>query len=76
MYEVTVLTTKQLARRWKIHPQTVLKMQKDGRLKGYQITRQWRFTLSEIEEYETSRHHPCGGDRMGATARPKNQQGE
>ncbi|HSF59969.1 MAG TPA: helix-turn-helix domain-containing protein [Candidatus Binatia bacterium] len=43
-----ILTTQEVADLLKLHPKTVNKLARCGRLPAYRIGRQWRFRKSEI----------------------------
>jgi excisionase family DNA binding protein len=43
-----ILTTQEVADLLKLHPKTVNKLAKSGRVPAYRIGRQWRFRRSEI----------------------------
>jgi excisionase family DNA binding protein len=43
-----ILTTREVAELLKLHPKTVNKLAKSGRVPAYRIGRQWRFRKSEI----------------------------
>jgi excisionase family DNA binding protein len=43
-----ILTTQEVAELLKLHPKTVNKLAKSGRVPAYRIGRQWRFRKSEI----------------------------
>jgi excisionase family DNA binding protein len=43
-----ILTTREVADLLKLHPKTVNKLAKSGRVPAYRIGRQWRFRKSEI----------------------------
>jgi excisionase family DNA binding protein len=43
-----ILTTQEVADLLKLHPKTVNKLAKSGRVPAYRIGRQWRFRKSEI----------------------------
>jgi excisionase family DNA binding protein len=42
-------STQEVATRYKVHPNTVRQMQKDGRLKGGRVGRDFRFSPSECD---------------------------
>jgi excisionase family DNA binding protein len=43
-----ILTTQEVADLLKLHPKTVNKLAKSGRVPAYRIGRQWRFRKSEV----------------------------
>jgi excisionase family DNA binding protein len=43
-----ILTTREVAELLKLHPKTVNKLAKSGRVPAYRIGRQWRFRKAEI----------------------------
>lgn len=58
MSERTVLTTKEAAARLGYHRNTVERLLRQGKLRGFQLTRprgQWRIPESAIRELETLR---------------------
>jgi excisionase family DNA binding protein len=45
-----LITTAELAERLGVHPTTVNRMRKAGRIKAYQINRQFRYNVDEVKE--------------------------
>jgi excisionase family DNA binding protein len=43
-----ILTTQEVADLLKLHPKTVNKLAKSGKVPAYRIGRQWRFRKSEV----------------------------
>jgi excisionase family DNA binding protein len=43
-----ILTTREVADLLKLHPKTVNKLARSGRVPAYRIGRQWRFRKSEV----------------------------
>jgi len=51
MKETSVLTTQELSKYLKLNEKTVLKMAQSGQVPGFKIANQWRFYLSDVDEY-------------------------
>lgn len=49
---VLFLTSAELAARWKVHPITLRRWRKDGKLKASYFGRGVRFAMSEVERIE------------------------
>lgn len=47
-----VLTIKQVAERWHVDRDTIYRMISSGKLKAFQVGRQWRVTAETVAEYE------------------------
>jgi len=45
------LTVEEVAVRLNAHPSTVRELLNSGKLKGFQLTRQWRVLPEELEEF-------------------------
>jgi excisionase family DNA binding protein len=46
------LTPDELAEAWNIHPETVRRRLRSGKLQGFRIGEEWRIPISSIEAYE------------------------
>ena len=49
------LSIDQVATRWGVHPRTVRRMVKSGRLAAVQVGRQYRVSLDVLRQFEQSR---------------------
>ena len=47
-----ILTPEELAERWRVSPDTIYRSLQSGKLKGFQVGRQWRITLEAVEKHE------------------------
>jgi excisionase family DNA binding protein len=47
-----VFTVEEVAERWKVHPATVYKLVKAGKLKAFRVQRVFRIRMDDLEEYE------------------------
>jgi excisionase family DNA binding protein len=45
------LTVEEVAERLNAHPSTVRELLNSGKLKGFQLVRQWRVTPEELEKF-------------------------
>lgn len=50
-----VLTDAELAGEWKVRPQLVQKMLRNGQLRGFKCGDLWRITREAVVEYESGR---------------------
>lgn len=50
-----LLDTEQAAALLKIHPKTLQRMARDGEIVGVQIGKLWRFRVSQLNDWFTSR---------------------
>ena len=48
-----VYTIKELADRFQVHPTTIYRLLRQGRLPGFRIGSNWRFNRSAIEQWES-----------------------
>jgi excisionase family DNA binding protein len=65
-----VLTVREVANFFRIHPTTVSRMVKRGELPAFRVGSDWRFTLASIQEWLESRTQkplPDSGKFMRAT---------
>lgn len=51
MSEIKVYTVKEVAAILRLHPQTVVRLLKDGDLRGALIGREWRISDEAVREY-------------------------
>lgn len=47
----TVFTAAEVAAKLRTHRYTVYKLFKDGRLKGFRVSNQWRCTATELDRF-------------------------
>ena len=54
--DTTIYTPRQIADRWYICYQTVLRMIHEGELRAFRVGHEWRVTAEALNEYETRPH--------------------
>ena len=52
-----LLTVEEVAQKLKMHPDTVARLLRTGKIPGYKIEGSWRVKLSELEQWIEERKH-------------------
>ena len=47
-----ILTPEELAERWRVSPKTIYRSLSAGKIKGFQVGKQWRIPLEAVENFE------------------------
>lgn len=65
-----ILTPAQLAERWHVSDDTILTMFRRGKLPAFQVGRQWRIALEDVEAFERGKrwHHESESPRRAGGA--------
>lgn len=50
-----ILTAEEVAKYFRVHPYTVKRLAREGKLPGFKVGGQWRFKRSEIEQTQSIR---------------------
>lgn len=45
-------TAEEIARYLRVHPYTVKRLAREGKIPGFKVGEQWRFDVQEIEEWK------------------------
>ena len=53
-------TIDQVARRWAVHRQTIVRLIASGKLRAIRVGRAWRVTEAEVQRYELEAGHQPG----------------
>ena len=72
--EDEIYTIKELSEHLRVHPTTIYRLLRQGRLPGFRVGSNWRFNRAAIEQWErlqASEPQPRGG-----RGRPRNQKAE
>ncbi len=51
-----VLTAEEVAKHLRIHPYTVRRLVRDGKLPGFKVGGQWRFNRTEMDAFMNSKN--------------------
>jgi excisionase family DNA binding protein len=52
MISEVVLTAEEIAKYLRVHPYTVKRLAREGKLPGFKVGGQWRFDSQEIEKWK------------------------
>jgi len=50
-------TAKEIAKYLRVHPYTVRRLARAGKIPGFKVGDQWRFDVKEIEEWKKTQRH-------------------
>jgi len=62
--EEEIFTIKELSEHLRVHPTTIYRLLRQGRLPGFRVGSNWRFNRAAIEQWEklqASQPHPPAG---------------
>jgi len=52
---VTTYTAEEIAKYLRIHPYTLRRLAREGKIPGFKVGGQWRFRKDEIEKWSTNK---------------------
>jgi excisionase family DNA binding protein len=56
-----VMTVRELAKYLKVHPSTIYRMLKRGKIPSFRVGSDWRFNIEEIEKWRLGEHPTARG---------------
>jgi excisionase family DNA binding protein len=65
-----ILTITELSAHLRVHPTTIYRLLREGRIPGFRVGSAWRFSRAAIEIWEHGQADPIGGE-PAPTHKPK-----
>jgi len=65
-----ILTISELSEHLRVHPTTIYRLLREGRIPGFRVGSAWRFSRAAIERWEHGQAGPIGGE-SAPTRKPK-----
>jgi excisionase family DNA binding protein len=56
-----ILTISELSAHLRVHPTTIYRLLREGRIPGFRVGSAWRFSRAAIEVWEHGQDKPVGG---------------
>ena len=69
-----ILTISELSQHLRVHPTTIYRLLREGRIPGFRVGSAWRFSRVAIEIWEHKQADPIGGEPV-PTRKPKGRKG-
>jgi len=60
--EEEILTITELSAHLRVHPTTIYRLLREGRIPGFRVGSAWRFSRASIEKWEHGEHLPIDGE--------------
>jgi excisionase family DNA binding protein len=60
--EEEILTITELSAHLRVHPTTIYRLLREGRIPGFRVGSAWRFNRASIEKWEHGEIEPVDGD--------------
>ena len=64
-----ILTISELSAHLRVHPTTIYRLLREGRIPGFRVGSAWRFSRAAIEVWEHGQVGPIDGDGTSAPTR-------
>ena len=64
-----ILTITELSAHLRVHPTTIYRLLREGRIPGFRVGSAWRFSRAAIEVWEHGQVGPIDGDGQSAPTR-------
>jgi len=64
-----ILTITELSAYLRVHPTTIYRLLREGRIPGFRVGSAWRFNRASIEKWEHGEIEPVNGDGKSAPER-------
>jgi excisionase family DNA binding protein len=64
-----ILTISELSAHLRVHPTTIYRLLREGRIPGFRVGSAWRFSRAAIEVWEHGQVGPIDGDAISAPTR-------
>jgi excisionase family DNA binding protein len=64
-----ILTISELSAHLRVHPTTIYRLLREGRIPGFRVGSAWRFSRAAIEVWERGQRAQIGGDGDSAPKR-------
>jgi excisionase family DNA binding protein len=69
-----ILTIAELSAHLRVHPTTIYRLLREGRIPGFRVGSAWRFSRAAIEIWEHKQADPIGAEPV-PTRKPKGRKG-
>ncbi|MGD0671317.1 MAG: helix-turn-helix domain-containing protein [Candidatus Binatus sp.] len=69
-----ILTISELSAHLRVHPTTIYRLLREGRIPGFRVGSAWRFSRAAIEIWEKEQAEPIGGEPV-PIRKPKGRKG-
>ena len=69
-----ILTISELSQHLRVHPTTIYRLLREGRIPGFRVGSAWRFSRAAIEIWEHKQADPIGAEPV-PTRKPKGRKG-
>jgi excisionase family DNA binding protein len=64
-----ILTISELSQHLRVHPTTIYRLLREGRIPGFRVGSAWRFSRAAIEVWERGQVGPIEGDSVPVPTR-------